>query len=454
MSADPTNNSPIPLGKVIASGAYSQVYKVDASTAVKVTKYSDFSSAAREVIFVNKMNHPNIIKFTRTEIDSCYNVICSMKYYVHSLEGYKYLNISKILSIFTDILSGINHLHQHGVIHCDIKSTNILYDGTTAVICDFNNSNIIRADNKYPSKVQTVYYRAPEVDFSKTSHCSYNEKIDIWSAGCILYECLNCNVGGHHLLRKFNRWDENDTTITACTRFDLDTGGNKVDRLKRLCVLPREHRHALINRLLKDEFFKFRDAAEWLSRISAIIDLIASCLCPDVSARFTAQQALCECSKITTIPLRNDSLEQDVTLANIIQGSSISRSTLPAKTTDLAILEIKSLMSDSCSGLLDKMKLNIVVPGLRLCRIIRNNCACKKASRLAAVDKVSSETPKCNICKIPPALLETICIYISCVLYNKESEYIIVLGQKKKTLIVGLTAVLKLFNFRLFDHMF
>jgi dual specificity tyrosine-phosphorylation-regulated kinase 1 len=72
-----------------------------------------------------------------------------------------------------------------GIIHCDLKPENILLKNpkrTAIKLIDFGSSCKINK-TMYPY-IQSRFYRSPEVLLS----LPYDENIDMWSLGCILYE--------------------------------------------------------------------------------------------------------------------------------------------------------------------------------------------------------------------------------------------------------------------------
>jgi serine/threonine protein kinase len=75
------------------------------------------------------------------------------------------------------IASALKHIHQHKVIHGDIKSSNILliFQGDAKII-DFGFSKILESTLKNTSPItDTVYYMSPEV----LSHQEYSYPADI-----------------------------------------------------------------------------------------------------------------------------------------------------------------------------------------------------------------------------------------------------------------------------------
>ena len=83
----------------------------------------------------------------------------------------------------------LNDIHESGTTHRDIKPQNLLVDPETHVlkICDFGSAKKIDAEFPSTSYICSRFYRAPELIFGSTD---YREKIDMWSAGCVLVELL------------------------------------------------------------------------------------------------------------------------------------------------------------------------------------------------------------------------------------------------------------------------
>lgn len=120
------------------------------------------------------------------------------------------------------LFAGLCYLHNFGVCHRDIKPSNVLVDKNDGrcQICDFGSAKFITPEMKNVSYIATRSYRAPELILDCKN---YTNKIDVWSAGCVLAELLlhgrplfNGNSGEEIL--------EQITAIVGMPRIgDLDT---------------------------------------------------------------------------------------------------------------------------------------------------------------------------------------------------------------------------------------
>ena len=130
--------------------------------------------------------------------------------YKNVLSDIKICKDSDIIQILLDILSAVKILHEHNIMHRDIKPTNILLNDNRATLIDFSHSIRIRADNIVLDKqVSTYSHRAPEVfKYEQNIVNHYDEKIDVWSIGIILIELItgltfynNITSGSYHNIK-------------------------------------------------------------------------------------------------------------------------------------------------------------------------------------------------------------------------------------------------------------
>ena len=96
------------------------------------------------------------------------------------------LNESKIWKYFVQTALGLEYLHSKKILHRDIKTINIFLTKDDQVrIGDLGVAKVLnKTQNMAHTIVGTPYYLSPELCEEKP----YNQKSDIWSLGCVLYE--------------------------------------------------------------------------------------------------------------------------------------------------------------------------------------------------------------------------------------------------------------------------
>ena len=147
---------------------------------------------------IKRINSPYLISYVDININKQNKEIwILMKYFPIDLRTFFYKNLGKheiinenlFRNIAFQILSGLNSLHKNGIIHCDIKPENILYEPQEKIvqIIDFGLSYNFDFDANKDFKAcgGTYPYIPPDVLLGNTR---FFISLDIWSLGCVLIE--------------------------------------------------------------------------------------------------------------------------------------------------------------------------------------------------------------------------------------------------------------------------
>ncbi|XP_022740674.1 probable serine/threonine-protein kinase At1g54610 [Durio zibethinus] len=188
----------------VGQGTYSNVYKArDKDTgkivALKKVRFNtsepeSVKFMAREIMILQKLNHPNVISLEGLATSR-------MQYSLYLVFDLMQSDLTKVISrpgerltepqikcYMQQLLSGLQHCHERGILHRDIKGSNLLIDRDGVLkIADFGLANTFNPKSNRPltSRVVTLWYRAPELLLGSTD---YGVGIDLWSAGCLLAE--------------------------------------------------------------------------------------------------------------------------------------------------------------------------------------------------------------------------------------------------------------------------
>lgn len=189
-------------GKLIGQGSFGKVYygmntennQIMAVKQVDIKNKKMVEALNAEITFMKDLRHENIVHYYGSEYGETFNVFLE---YVSGgsvasmLSRFGKFTEPLIKSLTSQILSGLEYLHERSIIHRDIKGANILVDEDgIAKISDFGISkkNEYEKAYKFNSRMSgfkgTVYWMAPEVVKGR----GYSAKVDIWSFGCCVLE--------------------------------------------------------------------------------------------------------------------------------------------------------------------------------------------------------------------------------------------------------------------------
>jgi serine/threonine protein kinase len=194
-------------GHLIGEGAFAKVYQcLNTETgelvAAKHFRFSEdqrrvvkeYLSLKREISVLRELNHVNVVKYIQADLSPEQDAIDVLLEFVpggsiHKLLGeYKGLAESVVCAFTRQLLDGLRYLHEHGIIHRDLKCANLLLDANgTVKITDFGASKRVELEESMKltrSLKGSPYWMAPEVVLKR----GHSFAADIWSLGCVIIE--------------------------------------------------------------------------------------------------------------------------------------------------------------------------------------------------------------------------------------------------------------------------
>jgi serine/threonine-protein kinase len=157
----------------------------------------------REIKLCSRLNHPHIARLLDSGEQEW------LVYYVMSyaegltlrerLDGSQ-LSIAETLRLAADLLDALDHAHGQGIIHRDVKPANVVLSAEGAILLDFGIARAVIASGtdqltRSGIAVGTSTYMSPE---QITALADIDHRSDIYSTGCMLFECLAGQPPFHH----------------------------------------------------------------------------------------------------------------------------------------------------------------------------------------------------------------------------------------------------------------
>uniref|UniRef100_A0A8D0DG05 Cyclin-dependent kinase 7 n=1 Tax=Salvator merianae TaxID=96440 RepID=A0A8D0DG05_SALMN len=190
----------------LGEGQFATVYKArDKNTnkivAIKKIKLGHRSeakdginrTALREIKLLPELSHPNIIGLLdafghKSNISLVFDFM-ETDLEVIIKDTSLVLTPAHIKAYMLMTLQGLEYLHDHWILHRDLKPNNLLLDENGVLkLADFGLAKSFGSPNRvYTHQVVTRWYRAPELLFGARM---YSVGVDMWAVGCILAELL------------------------------------------------------------------------------------------------------------------------------------------------------------------------------------------------------------------------------------------------------------------------
>jgi serine/threonine-protein kinase len=196
------------LGAVLGKGAMSEVYAAQDTTSGQVAAVKllppELSVQAearlrfqREAEALRQLNHPNVVRmlssgmsdgihYLAMELVDGQNLLDRLNYHVS-------MTYDEAIAVIRDVAAALDASHAAGIIHRDVKPSNVLLHqtdkGTRAVLTDFGIVKLMQDETASMKEafIGTPYYVAPE---QITASKMIDHRADIYALGIVAYQLL------------------------------------------------------------------------------------------------------------------------------------------------------------------------------------------------------------------------------------------------------------------------
>lgn len=248
-----------PLG----SGGFGDVWLAHDQTiardiAVKVlAQAGNINERLQEAIIGNHLEHSNLVKMHYADVVNVSGVdvvIIAMDYLANGsilsrLNSRNFMIIPEVIRYMTDILRGMEYLHELNLYHNDIKPNNILIgNADQGVLTDYGIT--CYSPSGLPVNPKSAYklHIAPEVITSKQINC----QTDVYQVGVTAFRLLN---GIGCIQDKFNSMGEDEFNKAVCS-------GEIIQSNDYLAFIPRNLKTVINKAVHVNPSFRYQSAIE------------------------------------------------------------------------------------------------------------------------------------------------------------------------------------------------
>lgn len=242
----------------LGGGVFGLVYKarkesIGKDYAIKFLKVDDEvvrDAVVREletVRYFAQIDHPNLVSIEdRGEVDGIPFIVMN---YAGEATLRKRLEDGRMsrdeaLRIFVQAARGIQAIHDHSLVHFDIKPANIFLRGEIARVGDYGLSKLVtESRNSLSFGRGTPYYMAPEM-LQRIG----DARSDIYSLGIILYECLVGDVP----FKGDTEWQVLRKHEHEAPQFPVEVGTIERQVIEKCLEKDPDDRYQSVNDLLRD----------------------------------------------------------------------------------------------------------------------------------------------------------------------------------------------------------
>lgn len=258
-------------GNLALQGLNSEVFlafdhQLNAELVIKQVKKSailDPAAFFAEAAQLYDVRHPNVVdvKYSCADADHIYLAMPRYARSVHSVLQQRALSVYEIVRLGLGLLAGLHHVHSKGLIHFDVKPSNVLIDWSDhAALADFGLTR--PADVNGLATPEQMYSRHVPPEYLGVS-TALSTSADVFQAGLTLYRmCVGLSFFDWQFQRVIASHGQNWTATVIAGQFP--------SRSDFPAHIPARLRNLVVKALEVDPAKRFRSALEMSNELAKV----------------------------------------------------------------------------------------------------------------------------------------------------------------------------------------
>ena len=175
--------------------------------------FKSLQAVMKEGEMLARMDHDNVMHGYSFELDPRPRIVMD---YVGGSDlksayftgNYSAFPVAEAVSLVVQMTLGLTHVHERGVLHLDVKPSNILYADGRAVLIDFSVAREFDAAKLSRDNARTRDWMAPE----QTNRETVGPYTDVYGLGVVMYQLL---TGGELPYKTIEVAEDSDSSSSS-----------------------------------------------------------------------------------------------------------------------------------------------------------------------------------------------------------------------------------------------
>ena len=159
------------------------------------TDFSALEAIMHEGQILRRLNHPNVVRAFRVELQDNPRIV--MEHLTGQTLGttffegnYAAFEVGDVVNLVGQLADALTYVHGQGLLHLDVKPSNVMYDDGRATLFDFSVAEEYSPAHPLRDSSGTREYMAPEQTHRR--HVGY--ATDVFGLGVLFYRLLTSGV--------------------------------------------------------------------------------------------------------------------------------------------------------------------------------------------------------------------------------------------------------------------